>query len=286
MELQLEEISKSNHSSFRIMFNPNLSDLFFWHFHPELELVYIEGANGTRHVGEHISGYQGSDLVFIGSNIPHLNFDFGVKTNYHQIVIHLRPDFLHSSFEEIPEFNKIGNLFDKAPYAISFDEKVKKMVGDKMKTLQAKDHFQQFLTILGIFQLLAADEGCTLLHQKPVQNLRRARDQQRLSSIYQYIDLHYRDRIDLSEVAAISNLTKEAFCRYFKKMTRLTFTEFVNQYRIEMAKKLLLQDVQVTDVCFECGFESISYFNRVFKRVTKMSPSAFRNQHLSRARSK
>ena len=82
MKIQLETISPSTKSPFRLLHNPNLSALFYWHFHPEYELVYIEGANATRHVGNHISNYENSDLVFIGSNIPHLNFDYGVQTDY------------------------------------------------------------------------------------------------------------------------------------------------------------------------------------------------------------
>ncbi len=86
MKIQLESFSPDEKSSFRLLHNPRLNDLFYWHFHPEYELVYIEGANGTRHVGNHISPYIGSDLVLIGSNIPHLNFDYGIiqkkrKTN-------------------------------------------------------------------------------------------------------------------------------------------------------------------------------------------------------------
>ena len=76
-------------------------------------------------------------------------------------------------------------------------------------------------------------------------------------------------------------MTKEAFCRYFKKMTKLTFTQFVNHYRIDIAKKLLLQGNTISEVCFQCGFESLSYFNRVFKKVTGTSPTGFRNEYLS-----
>ena len=89
MKLQLEEIDPTGSSSFRILVNPNLSNLFFWHFHPELELVFISGTNGTRHVGEHISAFEQWDLVLIGSNIPHLNFDYGVKGPYEKIVVAL-----------------------------------------------------------------------------------------------------------------------------------------------------------------------------------------------------
>lgn len=78
MKTQLEHISPNSKNPFRLLHDPKLSHLFFWHFHPELELVYIEGASGKRHVGNHISEYQESDLVLIGSNIPHLNFDYGI----------------------------------------------------------------------------------------------------------------------------------------------------------------------------------------------------------------
>ncbi len=103
MKTVLEEITPDENSSIRLMVNPNLSDFFFWHFHPEFELVYIEGANGTRHVGDHISRFEYSDLVFIGPNIPHLNFDYGVKSTYEKIVVHIKPDFLEKALITTPE---------------------------------------------------------------------------------------------------------------------------------------------------------------------------------------
>ena len=78
----LEKIAPDENSSFHLMVNPRLHDFFFWHFHPEIELVFISGADGTRHVGDHISSFGGSDLVMIGSYIPHLNFDYGIQTHY------------------------------------------------------------------------------------------------------------------------------------------------------------------------------------------------------------
>ena len=81
MKLSFEQISPDADSSFHILLTPHLENVFLWHYHPEYEIVYITGASGTRHVGDHISRYEGSDLVFIGPNIPHLNFDYGVKTD-------------------------------------------------------------------------------------------------------------------------------------------------------------------------------------------------------------
>ena len=135
MKLQLEEVGTTGSSSFRVLVNPNLSDLFFWHFHPELELVFIDGTNGNRQVGEHISAFRDRDLVLIGSNIPHLNFDYGVKGPYEKIVLHLKPDFLVSALTSTPELSGIGQLFEQSCHGISFGSRSMDLVGDRLKGL-------------------------------------------------------------------------------------------------------------------------------------------------------
>ena len=151
MKIQLENIAPDAKSSFRLLHNPRLNDLFYWHFHPEYELVYIEGANGTRHVGDHISAYTESDLVLIGSNIPHLNFDYGVETDYNKEVLHLSPNFKNTVFNEIPELQKIITLFDRSQYGIAFSGKTKSDVGSRLKGLHKLQPFPQFLEVLHIF---------------------------------------------------------------------------------------------------------------------------------------
>ncbi len=113
MKVVLEKFSPDLESSFRILLTPNLNDLFYWHFHPEYEIVYVEAANGIRHVGDHIAPYEGSDLVFIGPNIPHLNFDYGVKTECKQVIIQMKEDFLGRDFLQIPELVAVRELFEK-----------------------------------------------------------------------------------------------------------------------------------------------------------------------------
>ena len=114
MKIQLENISPDTNSSFRLLLNPKLNHLFYWHFHPEYELVYIENANGPRHVGQHISQYEGSDLVLIGSNIPHLNFDYGVKTSYQKVVAHIKKEFVQQHIQVIPELYPLLKLFKQS----------------------------------------------------------------------------------------------------------------------------------------------------------------------------
>ena len=281
MKLQLEEVGTTGSSSFRVLVNPNLSDLFFWHFHPELELVFIDGTSGNRQVGEHISVFHDRDLVLIGSNIPHLNFDYGVKGPYEKIVLHLKPDFLDHALTSTPELSGIGKLFKQSSYGISFGTHSMDLVGERLKRLHQMSEFDRFIEVLGIFEILSKADDQQLLHQQPVRTNFGVKEKKRLDTIYRFIGDNYQNSIDIQEVAEMSNLTKEAFCRYFKKMTKLTFTQFVNHYRIDIAKKLLLQGNTISEVCFQCGFESLSYFNRVFKKVTGTSPTGFRNEYLS-----
>jgi AraC-like DNA-binding protein len=282
MQIQLETIKPDIGSSFNLLVNPRLSDFFYWHFHPELELVYIEGVSGTRHVGEHISQYEGSDLVFIGSNIPHLNFDYGLKTGYDEIVVHIRQDFLGSAFAHTPELLKINQLFENAKLGVAFSFETKQQVADRLKKLPSLTYFEQFLEILAIFQILANAPKVELLHSSPFENQYTKKDQERMNRLYKFIDQNYERKIDIGEVAHISNLSEAAFCRYFKKMTRLTFTEFLNHYRINQAQKLLLLDKNISETCYDCGFESVSYFNRIFKKITNENPLAFKKRHLGK----
>jgi AraC-like DNA-binding protein len=281
MKTELEQIDAHANSSLRLMVNPNLSDFFFWHFHPEFELVFIDGANGTRHIGKHISRYEGSDLVFIGSNIPHLNFDYGIKTPYEKIVVHIRPEFLKEAFSSTPELHAIHLLFEQSKQGVAFGKHTKMLVGDRLKNLHKLGYFEQFLEVLSILQLLSQSTEKEFLHNHPVENPHTQKEQGRLKTIYQFLDDQYQRKIELSEVAALCNLTNAAFCRYFKRMTKLTFTEFINHYRIDKAKNLLRQDFNITETCFQCGFESISYFNKIFKKVTGVNPLAFKKRHQS-----
>lgn len=281
MKIVLEEFTPDSNSSFRLLLNPRLSHIFYWHFHPEFELVYIEGANGTRHVGEHISRYEYNDLVFIGSNIPHLNFDYMVKTDYEKVVLQVRSDFLGNAFGNVPELSTIFRLFELSKYGIAFGTDTKTHIGKRLKVIAQLPHFEQFLEVLNIFQFLANTNDYILLHEKPVENQYNKRDQERIKRLYQFIDDNYQRKIELSEVASLSNLSEAAFCRYFKKMTRVTFVEFLNHYRVNQAKNLLLLDKNVTETCFDCGFESMSYFNRTFKKLTGENPLSFKKRYFS-----
>ena len=279
MKVKLEEIKPDVDSSFKILLTPNLNDLFYWHFHPEYEIVYAEAANGVRHVGDHISKYEGSDLVFIGPNIPHLNFDYGVKTSCEIVVVQMKEDFLGKDFFTLPEMYEVKHLFERAKTGIAFYGGTKKLMSEKLKMLSSLQHFKQLIELLSIFQLLATSKEFIDLQSRPIANASLLKEQQRMHKVYHFIETHYQQSIDVNEVAKLTHLTTAAFCRYFKKSTHLTFTDFLNQYKINQAKKLLLHDKNVTEACYESGFENLSYFNKTFKKITGENPSQFKKRH-------
>ena len=280
MKLALEQIRPDVDSSFHILLTPHLENIFLWHYHPEYEIVYITGASGTRHVGDHISRYEGSDLVFIGPNIPHLNFDYGLKTDYRKVVVQLGESFLGQQFLQAPEFAAIGQLFQAARAGLSFSGETKQRVGAQLEQLPNLQPFERIMALLTIFQQLATSPEATSLRGRPIVGSYNLAEQQRLRQTYQYIETHYQRPIPLTEIAAVANLTEAAFCRYIKRMTGLTFTQLLNQFRINEAQKLLLTNHTVTEAAEATGFESLSYFNKIFRRVTGENPLQFKKRHL------
>nr|WP_314896750.1 AraC family transcriptional regulator [uncultured Flavobacterium sp.] len=278
MKIVFEDIKRLAGSSFRILVNPKLNDFYYWHFHPEFELTFIVAPNGTRRVGNHVSDFEGSDLVFIGSNIPHLNFDYGIKTEYEKVVLQIKEDFFKNDFITTPELASIYQLFENSKKVICFNGTIKDKIGKRLQKIHHLSHFEQFIEVLSLFQILATSNEMTLLHDKPFENLYNNKEQLRLKVVYKFIENNYQRAVSIDEIAKLTHLSKAAFCRYFKKMTRLTFTEFLNQYRIEQAKRLLKSDKNVTETCYECGFESLSYFNRIFKKVVGENPIQFKKR--------
>jgi AraC-like DNA-binding protein len=276
MKAKLETIQNDIESSFKILLTPNLNDVFYWHFHPEYEIVYVEANNGLRHIGNHISKYEGSDIALIGPNIPHLNFDYGVKNTVNTVVVQMKENFLGDDFFSLSEMNAIKNLFEKSKSGIVFYGETKKIAGEKLKLLKTLPHFEQLLMLLQIFNLLANSTESEILNAKPIANASILKEQQRLQMINHYIEANYQNEIDVNVVAQVCNLSTPAFCRYFKKTTHYTFTDFLNQFRINQAKNLLLQNKNITETCYECGYSSISYFNKVFKKMTGENPSSFK----------
>ncbi|MFM1877420.1 MAG: hypothetical protein RLZZ241_286 [Bacteroidota bacterium] len=279
MKVQLETPLRKGEQSFGLIFNPRLNDLFYWHFHPEYELVYIEAESGPRHVGTHRSRYTKNDLVLIGSNIPHLNFDYGVVGNYRKVVLHLKKELIENQWAQLPELEPLVQLFQKSAKGLVFQDAGKAQIGARLFALEQMPPSRQYAEVINILLDLAEKHRAIALHPQPITNQYTLREQHRIRDIFAFIDQNYHRPLSLAEIAAISHLSREAFCRYFRRMTNASFTEFLNRYRISQAKNMLMAGYSVTDACYASGFGSLSYFNRIFRKVSGENPSSFRNRY-------
>ncbi|ASK32250.1 AraC family transcriptional regulator [Chryseobacterium sp. T16E-39] len=281
MEIQKEIIEFEKGKSFKL-FAPSLKNCFFWHYHPEIELVYVEAVNGIRHVGKDISGFTDSDLLLIGSNVPHLNFDYRIQTECKQLVLQMRENFLQDIITPVPEFGTIQRLLERSYLGFSFSGETKRQVVEKMHRMMNRGNFDSLISLIEILQILAGSEEVKELNKDDTRIKWFLNDKIRMGTIYDYIHENYDKKTNVNQIAEIVSLSTPAFCRYFKKQTNMTFTDFVNNYRINQARIFLLKDSSITEVCFQVGFESLSYFNKLFKQHVGETPSEFRKKHLEK----
>lgn len=251
----------------------------FWHYHPEIELVYVNGGSGKRQIGSHISYYRKGDLILIGSNLPHCGFTDGLTKNECETVIQLKPDFLGSSFFDIPEMRNIKSLLNSARMGIVYHGNEKRMIGNAIEELKDKNHYERLLGLLRVFKLLEEAENYTILNAQGFVLEAELQDNNRINIIFNFVKEEFHRSITLEEVADMVSMTVPSFCRYFKKITGKTFVQFVNEYRLVHAAKLLHEkQVSILDVCFESGFNNFSHFNKQFKKFTGKTPSIYRNE--------
>ncbi|GAB4012465.1 AraC family transcriptional regulator [Spirosoma migulaei] len=277
MKLQFEKIEPEAGSSFRVIHNTEPETCrVYWHYHPEYEIVYIPFGNGQRRVGTNVSCYELGELAFIGPNLPHLNFSYGKEGQYEEIVVQMRDDFMGESFLQKPELAAVKRLFERGHTGLTFGAGTKQQVGPWLEELPGQPPFERFLTLLRVLHELADAPDAEPLHANGVRFDLNPKEQDRINRVCQYVELHYAEPIDMNTVADLASLTVPAFCRYFKRMTHLTFTDFVNEYRVNQARRLLYSARTVADVGFSVGFNNLSHFNKTFRAITGQTPSAYR----------
>lgn len=251
----------------------------FWHYHPEIEIVYVNGGAGKRQIGSHISYYRDGDLLLIGSNLPHCGFTEGLTGTEKETVLQLNPNFLGTGFFDIPEMKNVKSLFERAKMGLVYSGNCKKIIGEKVEQLSGQGPYERLIGLLEILKLLESSSEYTVLNARGFILETELQDNHRVNDIFNFVKKEFRRPISLEEIAEQVSMTVPAFCRYFKKTSGKTFTQFVNEYRLVHAAKLLHEkQISITEVCFESGFNNFSHFNKQFKKFTGKSPSLYRNE--------
>lgn len=259
--------------------NSNPNSERFWHFHPEMELIYISGGTGKRHIGNHMSYYNDGDLILIGPNLPHFGFTHRFSNNK-EIVIQWKKDFLGDQVLQIPEMTHITKLLERSAQGLVFLGNTKEIIGARLDDILVMNPYERLIGFLNLLDILAKSDEYETLNAHDVALGINQSESERIDKVYKYIRTNFMDgSIKLETVANLVNMTVPSFCRYFKSRARKTFTEVVNEFKVVHATKLLAEtELPISHVCFDSGFNNFSNFNRYFKRITGKSPSEYRKE--------
>ncbi|MEM9141641.1 MAG: AraC family transcriptional regulator [Bacteroidota bacterium] len=258
-------------------FNPN------WHFHPEFQISYILEGKGTRFVGDHVKPFEEDDLVLTGPNLPHLwrsdeaYFERNSTLSTRGLVLYFDQELLNEQLLKREEFYAVKKLVENSLRGLVFYGNTKATVKQMLLDIAPKRGFRRIVQLLDIIATLADSTEYDLLASPNYANVNKGRDVEKMHLIYDYVMANFRKQIELEEAARLLNMTTTSFCRYFRPRANKTFTRFVNEVRIGHARKLLLADnFNIAQIGYECGFNTLSNFNRQFRAIVKLSPQEYR----------
>jgi len=250
--------------------------VFLWHYHPEYELTFIVKGRGKRLVGDSYEQFSESDLVLLGPNLPHSWVSEKVKNqNCQAIVIQFSTEFIAPLFQ-YREMKDIEKLLSKAERGLQFkpvkNNEVIRLLHE-IKDCKAVHAFTLFIQLL---DKLSANTSIALSSSN-FKPLKGNENQQRINKVFQFIQKGFREKLSLQKAAALIHLSDSAFCKFFKRACGKSFSDYVNDIRVSNACQLLIEtDKPIAQIAFESGFESLTYFNRIFLKKKKVRPLELR----------
>lgn len=256
------------------------------HIHPECELNFIENAKGAqRIVGDSIEEIDEEELVLVTN--PHLEHAWkdyrNVSKNIHEITIQFHPDLLTDTFLNKNQMISIRQLFRHAERGVAFSRESIAKVRPLLKTLTCEnDSFYSLIKLLIILHELSIDKGMRELStgQFAANVMHQHYSDESLGRVMDYLSRHYSEVIRLSEVAEMVNMSESSFCRFFKQHTSKSFIDFLTDIRLGAASRALIDSsLSIAEIGYDCGFNNLSNFNRIFKKKKGVTPSEFRDNY-------
>lgn len=254
------------------------------HYHPEIELTLVVKSYGQRWIGNNIENFREGDIVLVGSNLPHvwkneMLFCNNETLKAQSITIKFPPNFAGDDFLNRPEMSRINNLIsEKAILGVKLIGSLRDDVEKIMLLLPSADETDQFIQLLQILNLISKSNEYELLSSTSYRNITTT-NVHRIDQALNYILEHYNENINLTEIAELVHMNKNAFCRFFKENTKKSLFTIINEIRIEKACHSLIEtNMAIIQISYDCGFNNISHFNKTFKNFTGVTPSDFRKK--------
>lgn len=252
---------------------------FKWHYHPEYELTYIVKGSGYRIVGNSYEQYSDGDLVLLGSNLPHTWTSKPDNTFASEaIVIQFSSEFI-TPFLVLHESNQIKQLLEYSDRGLRIA--VDEMLVSNIMELPKIQGMDRVLKLIWILEEITKRQ-CDYIAPNTFHNVVSKKNEFRINKACTFLQNNFNQKISLKQVADLIYLTESNFCKFFKKATGKTYSDYLNELRINEACRMLVQTEQtINEISYACGFETLSYFNRVFLFKKAITPSTFRKQNIT-----
>lgn len=285
MKIEKTKITSYLNSSISVL---SREESFFqapFHSHPELELVYIKESYGKRIIGNSVAPFESGDMVFLGSDIPHVWLNDEIyyqdinKLKAKAIVVYFNKDLFGPAFYELKEAQKINTLFNRGIRGLSINGKTNKLIAKKLEQLVTKKNFEIIVGLFEILSILSESNDLSFINNEAYTPINDQIKNDRLSDVFEYVNKNYKEDISLVEIARIANLTPTSFCRMFKLKAKKSFVEHLNEIRVANACKFLIEtDMGMSEIAYQCGYKTASNFNRLFKKLTGTTPKEYRKK--------
>ncbi|MBV4355871.1 AraC family transcriptional regulator [Pinibacter aurantiacus] len=265
----------------RVTHLPSFSTEF--HFHKECQLVYVRESEGKRIVGDSVETFAGDEVILIGSDLPHVWYNdeqYFRKNETRQassIALFFDPNKLLELMSHFGSVKKLEAFLAEAKRGIKFTGATKELLKQQLVATLTQDNLQRLISLLQIVDAVAnRSHEYELLASSGFVNSYQEKNYDRIDKVLRHVFDNFTTDIELDTVAAIANMNKQAFCRYFKSRTKKTFVQFVNEVRIGHACKLITNgEGRISSVAYDSGFNSLSNFNKVFKEVKGITPKEY-----------
>ncbi len=280
--VSLEKIENPSYASFHtgVYKQPYFSGA--WHYHPEFELLLIINGSGRRLVGDHGDDFEKNDLVLLGGYLPHAwiphpkYLQEDSTEHCESIYIQFKKDIFGSHFIDIPELKGVRKILLDAERGIKITGKYKNDIITLLKETPSISSLDQLLKLIKILDLIYRSDHEILASEGYLKDSFYFKSN-RVLKVHEHIMENYQNEVSVEHCAQMVNMTVSSFCRYFKSETQFTFTNYLNKIRIDFAKKLLSNtDLPIKEIGFECGYNSVPYFNKQFKKIENTSPFTYR----------
>lgn len=247
-----------------------------WHFHPQHELTYIEESVGTKFIGDFVGPYEPGELVLVRSNLPHCWKNVQNDTILSKSVV---TQWNKGIFPKVPELQLVFDLLRTAAKGILFDRSETAELIPTIQKLPKLTGHELYIQLLQVLSKLATCKFQTLSERSFIDDL-PSEYGSRMSTIHEFVSEHYGRKVYLKEVADLVSLSEQSFSRFFSKMMGRSFFTFLNEYRINMATRMLLDtDYSIAEIGYSCGYESLPFFHKQFNKFNSSSPLVYRKKH-------